>query len=291
MEAGSAAAGSSAELYRMILAGKWSAGRRLMYGGGGIDDHFPLEMMSTATATALDDDDDDDDDVVVPLIPQPRALAAAAAASKNHREAEKRRRERINSHLNKLRGLLPSTNNSKTDKASLLGKVIQHMKELKQQTAGIQDQLELFPSETDEVAVQSLLLPPPPPPPPQTSSSSSVMLKASLCCEDRSDLLPDLIHTLKSLRLKTVRAEIATLGGRIRNVLLLQDTNNNNNNNTSTCGEQESIEYDLRQALNNLLHTSNSSTDRSKRRRIIQSTSTPTNTTADHHYIHHHHNV
>ncbi|KAK9082088.1 hypothetical protein Syun_031487 [Stephania yunnanensis] len=275
-------AGSSAELYRMILAGKWSAGRRLMYGGGGIDDHFPLEMMSTATATATTlDDDDDDDDVVVPLIPQPRALAAAAAASKNHREAEKRRRERINSHLNKLRGLLPSTNNSKTDKASLLGKVIQHMKELKQQTAGIQDQLELFPSETDEVAVQSLL-PPPPPPPPQTSSSSfsSVMLKASLCCEDRSDLLPDLIHTMNSLRLKTVRAEMATLGGRIRNVLLLQDTNNT----STTCGEQESIEYDLRQALNNLLHTSTSSTDRSKRRRIIQSTSTPT---ADHH----HHNI
>ncbi|KAK9082026.1 hypothetical protein Syun_031008 [Stephania yunnanensis] len=176
-----------------------------------------------------------------------------------------------------------------TDKASLLGKVIQHMKELKQQTAGIQDQLELFPSETDEVAVQSLL-PPPPPPPPQTSSSSSsssssVMLKASLCCEDRSDLLPDLIHTLNSLRLKTVRAEMATLGGRIRNVLLLQDTNNT----STTCGEQESIEYDLRQALNNLLHTSTSSTDRSKRRRIIQSTSTPTNTTAR--ADHHHHNI
>lgn len=35
--------------------------------------------------------------------PQDRALAAL----KNHKEAEKRRRERINSHLDKLRGLLP----------------------------------------------------------------------------------------------------------------------------------------------------------------------------------------
>lgn len=35
--------------------------------------------------------------------PQDRALAAL----KNHKEAEKRRRERINSHLDKLRSLLP----------------------------------------------------------------------------------------------------------------------------------------------------------------------------------------
>jgi hypothetical protein len=36
------------------------------------------------------------------MTPEDRALAAL----KNHKEAEKRRRERINSHLDKLRGLL-----------------------------------------------------------------------------------------------------------------------------------------------------------------------------------------
>ncbi|KAE8704171.1 hypothetical protein F3Y22_tig00110458pilonHSYRG00111 [Hibiscus syriacus] len=53
--------------------------------------------------------------------------AKALAASKNHSETEKRRRERINNHLAKLRSLLPST--TKTDKASLLAEVIQHVKE------------------------------------------------------------------------------------------------------------------------------------------------------------------
>lgn len=41
--------------------------------------------------------------VITDMTPQDRALAAL----KNHKEAEKRRRERINSHLDKLRNLLP----------------------------------------------------------------------------------------------------------------------------------------------------------------------------------------
>ena len=47
------------------------------------------------------------------------------------------------------------------------------------------------------------------------------VIKASLCCEDRSDLLPDLIKTLKDLRLRTLKAEITTLGGRVKNVLFI----------------------------------------------------------------------
>ncbi|KAF8398211.1 hypothetical protein HHK36_017137 [Tetracentron sinense] len=174
-------------------------------------------------------------------MPQARALAA----SRNHKEAEKRRRERINSHLDKLRNLLPC--NSKTDKASLLAKVIQHVKELKQQTSEI-DELELFPSETDEITVFSG----------DFSGDGRAILKASLCCEDRSDLLPDLIETLKSLRLKTLRAEMATLGGRVRNVLLVAGEEDHGD---------ESIDF-LRDALKTLVERS-SSGDRSKRRRIF----------------------
>ncbi|XP_043692735.1 transcription factor bHLH106 [Telopea speciosissima] len=174
-------------------------------------------------------------------MPQARALAA----SRNHKEAEKRRRERINSHLDRLRSLLPC--NSKTDKASLLAMVIQHVKELKQQTSDITE-LELFPSETDEIAVFSGDL------------YGRSILKASVCCEDRSDLLPDLIQTLKTLHLKTLRAEMATLGGRIRNVLLVTGEGDR------CCGD-ESIGF-LRDALKSLVERSSSS-DRSKRRRFV----------------------
>ncbi|RZC82798.1 hypothetical protein C5167_045585 [Papaver somniferum] len=180
-------------------------------------------------------------------IPQARALAA----SKNHREAEKRRRERINSHLNKLRSLLPC--NSKTDKASLLAKVIQHVKELKQQTMEISE-LELFPSETDEISVQAAG---------DYSVDGRSILKASLCCEDRSDLLPELIETLKSLRLKTLRAEMSTLGGRVRNVFLVTGEEDHQDHQSNI----ESIGF-LRDALKTVMDRSNSN-DRSKRRRMV----------------------
>ncbi|KAG6673679.1 hypothetical protein I3843_15G002600 [Carya illinoinensis] len=132
--------------------------------------------------------------------------AKALAASKSHSEAERRRRERINNHLAKLRSLLPST--TKTDKASLLAEVIQHVKELKRQTSLIAETSPV-PTEVDELTVDA------------SDEDGKFVIKASLCCEDRSDLLPDLIKTLKALRLKTLKAEITTLGGRVKNVLFI----------------------------------------------------------------------
>ncbi|XP_059454075.1 transcription factor bHLH30 [Corylus avellana] len=132
--------------------------------------------------------------------------AKALAASKSHSEAERRRRERINNHLAKLRSLLPST--TKTDKASLLAEVIQHVKELKRQTSLIAETSPV-PTEVDELTVDA------------SDEDGKFVIKASLCCEDRSDLLPDLIKTLKALRLRTLKAEITTLGGRVKNVLFI----------------------------------------------------------------------
>lgn len=132
--------------------------------------------------------------------------AKALAASKSHSEAERRRRERINNHLAKLRSLLPST--TKTDKASLLAEVIQHVKELKRQTSLIAE-TSAVPTESDEVTVDA------------ADEDGKFVIKASLCCEDRSDLLPELIKALKELRLRTFKAEITTLGGRVKNVLFI----------------------------------------------------------------------
>ncbi|KAL9225789.1 hypothetical protein vseg_001675 [Gypsophila vaccaria] len=134
--------------------------------------------------------------------------AKALAASKSHSEAERRRRERINNHLAKLRSLLPST--TKTDKASLLAEVIQHVKELRRQTSIIAETSQV-PTETDELTVD----------PASDGQDGAFIIKASLCCDDRSDLLPDLIKALKSLRLRTLKAEITSVGGRVKNVLFV----------------------------------------------------------------------
>ncbi|WOK92226.1 hypothetical protein Cni_G00917 [Canna indica] len=135
--------------------------------------------------------------------------AKALVASRNHSEAERRRRERINGHLAKLRSMLPNT--TKTDKASLLAEVIQHVKELKRQTSEIAEESPL-PTEADELTVDSAC-----------DEDGKFIVRASLCCDDRPDLLPDLINALKTLRLRVLKAEIITVGGRVKKVLAISD--------------------------------------------------------------------
>lgn len=87
--------------------------------------------------------------------------------------------------------------------------MIQHVKELKRQTSVIAETSPV-PTEMDELIVDDA-----------SDEEGKFVIKASLCCEDRSDLLPDLIKTLKALRLRTLKAEITTLGGRVKNVLFI----------------------------------------------------------------------
>lgn len=125
--------------------------------------------------------------------------------------------------------------------------MIQRVKELKEQTSEI-TQLETLPSETDEINV--ILSG-------DYSDDGKSIFKASLCCEDRSELLPELIEILKSLRLKTLKAEMASLGGRIRNILVVSGDGDHSD---------ESV-HSLRDALKTLVDHSSSS-GRSKRRRF-----------------------
>lgn len=155
--------------------------------------------------------------------------AKALAASKSHSEAERRRRERINNHLAKLRSLLPST--TKTDKASLLAEVIQHVKELKRQTSAIAETSPI-PTEVDELMVDA-----------STDEEGRFVVKASLCCEDRPDLLQDLIKTLKALKMKTLKAEITTLGGRVRNILFI--TGEDEEDSESMEQQQQQLQYSI----------------------------------------------
>lgn len=114
--------------------------------------------------------------------------------------------------------------NMQTDKASLLAEVIQHVKELKRQTSLIAETSPV-PTEMDELTVDA------------SDEDGKFVIKASLCCEDRSDLLPDLIKSLKALRLRTLKAEITTLGGRAKNVLFITADDQDSSCSSAT-GEQ-----------------------------------------------------
>lgn len=162
--------------------------------------------------------------------------AKALAASKSHSEAERRRRERINNHLATLRSLLPNT--TKTDKASLLAEVIDHVRELKRMVDDI-GQASPVPSEADEVSLEY----------PDSSEEGRPVIRASLCCEDRPDLLSDLMKTLRSLRLRAVKAEIATLGSRVKNVLVVTSGGSQDPNDVSETPSASSIQEALKAVM------------------------------------------
>ncbi|KAK6923826.1 Myc-type, basic helix-loop-helix (bHLH) domain [Dillenia turbinata] len=145
----------------------------------------------------------------------------AIAANKSHSEAERRRRRRINGHLNTLRSILPDL--IKTDKASLLAEVVRRVRELKATAAAAEMGLRechddvassgrgstkewVLPGETDEVSLGYC-------------EEEPSLIKAILCCEDRPELMRDVIRAVKSVKVRVVRAEMATIGGRTKCVI------------------------------------------------------------------------
>ncbi|KAK4778371.1 hypothetical protein SAY87_018558 [Trapa incisa] len=159
---------------------------------------------------------------------QPQWVAPAAedssnrtanSASKSHSLAEKRRRDRINGQLASLRKLIPKSD--KMDKAALLGCVIDEVKGLKRKASEI-SKCSLVPTEIDEVNIDLEV--------PESlgldmadrgSSCGSVFIRASVCCDDRPELFGELVKVLRSMRLTTVRADMASVGGRIISILVL----------------------------------------------------------------------
>ncbi|XVF39630.1 hypothetical protein PTKIN_Ptkin01aG0049100 [Pterospermum kingtungense] len=142
---------------------------------------------------------------------------------KSHKEAERRRRQRINAHFSTLRSLLPNT--TKTDKASLLAEVVHHVRELKRQMEDVGPRggggdvgcsqrpgLESswpFPGECDEASLSFC-------------EEGGKLLKATVCCEDRPSLNRDLSRVIRSVQAKVVRAEMTTVGGRTKSVVVMQ---------------------------------------------------------------------
>lgn len=140
------------------------------------------------------------------LSPRSMAEAKAVAASISHKEAERRRRKRINGHIATLKSILPNT--IKTDKASLLGEAVRRVKELKKTAAEVEERsttIDMLPSESDEVKVWQC--------------EKTGLVKAALSCDDRPEIIVEMIEALKTAEAKVVRAEMSTVGGRTKSLL------------------------------------------------------------------------
>ncbi|KAK4430524.1 Transcription factor [Sesamum alatum] len=189
----------------------------------------------------------------------PRSMAAeakAAATSNSHKEAERRRRKRINAHIATLKSILPNV--IKTDKASLLGETVRRVRELKKAAGDIMAAAEteetggggdstskiMFPSETDELKV--------------CECDNSGLTKATVCCEDRPEMVVELIRALKSVEAKVVRAEMSTVGGRTKTVLWVR---------LGGVGSDSDSDVGLRRALKMVMDKSVSGPESCKRAR------------------------
>lgn len=170
------------------------------------------------------------------------------AALKSHSEAEKRRRERINTHLNTLRGLVPY--NEKMDKAALLAEVISQVKQMEKAALESSQGL-IVPMDNDNIRVESL-----------EQGDRTFSVRASLSCEYRPELLSELRRTLDSLHLNIVKAEISTLGNWVRSEFVLASKKDVIWGNAESCSL---IVKSVHQALNNILEKMSASAEYSPR--------------------------
>ncbi|MED6170438.1 hypothetical protein PIB30_030862 [Stylosanthes scabra] len=186
----------------------------------------------------------------------------AASASKSHSQAEKRRRDRINAQLATLRKLIPKSD--KMDKAALLGSVVDQVKDLKRKAMDVSKSITV-PSETDEVTIECDH--------PDQDDQSYAKVKIlkhniviSVCCDDRPELFSELIQVLKGLRLTAVKADIASVGGRIKSILVLCSKENEEG---GVC--LSTLKQSLKSAVNKIASSSVTSTcpTRSKRQRFF----------------------
>ncbi|XVE88189.1 hypothetical protein DITRI_Ditri19aG0048800 [Diplodiscus trichospermus] len=166
------------------------------------------------------------------------------AALKNHSEAERRRRERINAHLDTLRTLLPRR--EKMDKATLLGEVIKQVKELKKNATEASKGF-LVPMDDDEVRVE----------PCDDEAGGTFSFKASICCGYRPDLLTDLRQAIDALPIKMVKAEISTLGSRLKNDFVF--TGSRSGAHVDDAEARRFLACSIHQALNSVIEKASTS--------------------------------
>jgi UTP:GlnB (protein PII) uridylyltransferase len=99
------------------------------------------------------------------------------------------------------------------DKATLLARVMDQVKHLKRRASEATQLTTPIPLDTDEVSVECLVA--------SDGSDIGMYIEASVSCDDRPDLFAGLGRAAHGLGLRTVRAELTSLGGRVRHVFVL----------------------------------------------------------------------
>lgn len=127
----------------------------------------------------------------------------------------------------------------------MLAEVISHAKKLKKNAAESSKGFTI-PSDLDEVRVEVER---------DALTTGSFTIKVSLCCEDRPEILADLRQTLQNLHLKTIRAEISTLDGRMKTVLVMISEGN------SGTVDRHLFVASVHQALKSMLDRANAQVD------------------------------
>lgn len=127
------------------------------------------------------------------------------------------------------------------DKATLLAEVIQQVKELKKNAAEASKGL-LLPMEVDEVRVE--------PHDDGTGDGTCNYLMASVCCDYNPRLLSDIRQALDSLDITTVKAEISSLGGRMKSMFLFTSSKKPKNYNSEA---NRLLANSVHQALSSVL--------------------------------------
>ncbi|KAA0036340.1 hypothetical protein IC582_018312 [Cucumis melo] len=151
-----------------------------------------------------------------PISSFPRKEPKLNAAVK-HRLAEQNRRNRISGQYATLRAILPSlskTDKSKLKKAFVLSETIRGVKELKKLVSEKRVANREFrdcgiPSGADRLTLEQC-------------NGGEGMVKAVMSCEDRQDIMAELAKALKTMKVKLVRAEMVTVGGRNKFSLWIQ---------------------------------------------------------------------
>ncbi|KAL5203103.1 hypothetical protein ABZP36_014055 [Zizania latifolia] len=201
-----------------------------------------------------------------PPPPSPSPASGRSTTEKRalrvHSEAERRRRERINAHLATLRRMLPDA--KQMDKASLLASVVNQVKDLKREAAETTAQATTtapIPPEANEMTVQCYAA--------ADAAGGGTHIRVSVACDDRPGLLADIAGAFHGLRLRPLRADMSSLGGRVQHVFVLCREEGDATASGSGC--VRSLEEAVRQALAKLAFPEMvySGSSRSKRRQRL----------------------